>query len=155
MGSSVNCKLQSPPIAAGRSSGFTLIEVMVALMIVGIALPALMFQLGTQLDSTAVISDRAQAAWVAQDQLALLQLRQAAGETLSVGEWRGEVENAGRNWYWLRMAEPTPAPGLLRHSIRVADSEQAVSSIGSAQFSLDAYLMNTTMPLADQAGASP
>lgn len=137
------------------SAGFTLIEVMVALMIVGIALPALMFQIGTQLDNTGVINNRTRAAWVAQDQLALLQLRQAAGESLSAGEWRGEVENAGRRWYWLRVAEPTPAPGLLRHSIRVADSEQAVLSSGSAQFSLDAYLMTPLAPANHSAGVTP
>lgn len=126
---------------ARDNQGFTLIEVMVALMIVGIALPALMFQLGTQLDNTAVINTRTQASWIAQDQLALLQLRQAAGVSLGPGEWRGEVVASGRHWYWLRTAESTPAPGLLRHSIRVADSELGISSTQSAQFTLDAYLM--------------
>lgn len=111
-----------------RPAGFTLIEVMVALMIVGIALPALMFQLGTQLDSTRVINDRTQAAWIGQNQLALLQLRQAAGETLSAGEWQGESANGGRQWYWRRTAEPTPAPGVLRHTIRVYDSSTAMAS---------------------------
>ncbi|MDO8908586.1 MAG: type II secretion system minor pseudopilin GspI [Pseudohongiella sp.] len=149
---------QSPSLplrALSFDAGFTLIEVMVALMIVGIALPALMFQLGTQLDNTGVINDRTQAAWVAQDQLALLQLRQAAGEELPAGEWRGDVENAGRRWYWLRVAEATPAPGLLRHSIRVADSAQGVSSTQSAQFSLDAYLMRARFSGVDAAGAAP
>lgn len=124
-----------------QQQGFTLIEVMVALMIIGIALPALMLQLGTQLDGTQVINKRTQAAWVAQDQLALLQLRQAAGETLSAGEWQGEVLNGGRQWYWQRRAESTPAPGLLRHTIRVADDEQALLSADTALVSVDAYLM--------------
>jgi general secretion pathway protein I len=124
-----------------QQQGFTLIEVMVALMIIGIALPALMFQLGTQLDGTQVINNRTQAAWVAQDQLALLQLRQAAGETLSAGEWQGEVLYGDRQWYWQRRAESTPAPGLLRHTIRVADDEQALLSADTALVSVDAYLM--------------
>lgn len=124
-----------------QQQGFTLIEVMVALMIIGIALPALMLQLGTQLDGTQVINKRTQAAWVAQDQLALLQLRQAAGEMLSAGEWQGEVLNGGRQWYWQRRAESTPAPGLLRHTIRVADDEQALLSANTALVSVDAYLM--------------
>jgi general secretion pathway protein I len=124
-----------------QQQGFTLIEVMVALMIIGIALPALMLQLGTQLDGTQVINKRTQAAWVAPDQLALLQLRQAAGEMLSAGEWQGEVLNGGRQWYWQRRAESTPAPGLLRHTIRVADDEQALLSAETALVSVDAYLM--------------
>jgi general secretion pathway protein I len=124
-----------------QQQGFTLSELIVALMIIGIALPALMFQLGTQLDGTQVINNRTQAAWVAQDQLALLQLRQAAGETLSAGEWQGEVINGGRQWYWQRRAESTPAPGLLRHTIRVADDVQALLSAETALVSVDAYLM--------------
>lgn len=124
-----------------QQQGFTLIEVMVALMIIGIALPALMFQLGTQLDGTQVINNRTQAAWVAQDQLALLQLRQAAGETLSAGEWQGEVLYGDRQLYWQRRAESTPAPGLLRHTIRVADDEQALLSADTALVNVDAYLM--------------
>jgi len=137
-----------------RPAGFTLIEVMVALMIVGIALPALMFQLGTQLDSTQVINNRTQAAWIAQDQLALLHLRQAAGETLSAGEWQGESVNGGRQWYWRRTAEPTPAPGVLRHTIRVYDASTAMASADQALISLDAYLM-AAPPGVINAGGAP
>lgn len=136
-----------------RPAGFTLIEVMVALMIVGIALPALMFQLGTQLDSTRVINDRTQAAWIGQNQLALLQLRQAAGETLSAGEWQGESANGGRQWYWRRTAEPTPAPGVLRHTIRVYDAPTAMAAADQPLISLDAYLL-TSPPGAISAGGA-
>lgn len=127
--------IKRPPL------GFTLIEVMVALMIVGIALPALMFQLGTQLDGTQVINNRTQAAWIAQNQLALLHLRQAAGESLPAGEWQGESANGGRQWYWRRTAEPTPAPGVLRHTIRVYDAPTAMAAADQPLISLDAYLM--------------
>ena len=140
--------------SAREQRGFTLIEVMVALMIIGIALPALMFQLGTQVDATQVINNRTQAAWIAQDQLALLQLRQAAGETLSTGEWQGDLENAGRRWYWHRRAEATPAPGLLRHTIRVSDNLQTLSSADTALVSLDAYLM-TGVVAAQNTGVTP
>ena len=133
--------MNKPVPATGHSSGFTLIEVMVAMLIVGIALPALMFQLGSQADNSDRIHERTRASWVVQDQLVLLQLRQAAGAVLDAGEWRGESQMGGRTWYWLRIAEPTPAPGLLRHSIRVADSPQALSAADSAVYTLDAYLM--------------
>ncbi len=148
----MKCRL--PVRVTRRPAGFTLIEVMVALMIVGIALPALMFQLGTQLDSTRVINDRTQAAWIAQNQLALLQLRQAAGETLPAGEWQGESATGARQWYWRRTAEPTPAPGVLRHTIRVYDSSTAMASADQALISLDAYLL-TAPPGAISAGGAP
>lgn len=142
-----------------RQRGFTLIEVMVALMIVAIALPALMFQLGTQLDHSTVLSQRTLAAWVAQDQLALLQLRQAAGETLPPGEWRGEVQMAEQHWFWRRSAEPTPVPELLRHTIRVAHREQDVASTDSSLFTLDGYLSTTSLSTASlgtiSTGAEP
>lgn len=146
-------KWRLPVGVTRRTAGFTLIEVMVALMIVGIALPALMFQLGTQLDSTRVINDRTQAAWIAQNQLALLQLRQAAGEALPAGEWQGESATGARQWYWRRTAEPTPAPGVLRHTIRVYDSSTAMASADQALISLDAYLL-TAPPGAISAGGA-
>lgn len=136
-----------------RQLGFTLIEVMVALMIVGIALPALMFQLGTQLDGTQVINNRTQAAWIAQDQLALLHLRQAAGENLPAGEWQGESANGGRLWYWKRTAEPTPAPGVLRHTIRVYDAPTAMAAADQPLISLDAYLMAAPPGVINSGGA--
>jgi general secretion pathway protein I len=146
-------KRRQPNRAWCLSAGFTLIEVMVALMIVGIALPALMFQLGTQLDGTQVISNRTQAAWVAQDQLALLHLRQAAGENLPAGEWQGESANGGRQWYWRRTAEPTPAPGVLRHTIRVYDAPTAMVAADQPLISLDAYLMVTPPGVMSSGGA--
>ena len=51
-------------------SGFTLVEVMVALAIVAVAVPALLFALFQQLDGTEYLRNRSIANWVATDRLA-------------------------------------------------------------------------------------
>ncbi|MEX0740238.1 MAG: type II secretion system minor pseudopilin GspI [Pseudohongiella sp.] len=98
------------------SQGFTLVEVMVALFVVAVALPALMFQLGTQLSSTEVLRDKSIASWVAQDQLAIHKL-QSAGS--AAGELQGERQLAGREWPWSLTTEATPVPGMVRQTVSV------------------------------------
>lgn len=99
-----------------NAKGFTLVEVMVALFVVAVALPALMFQLGTQLSSAAVLQDKTLASWVAQDQLAMHRLQSSAN---AAGEWQGERQLAGRAWPWLLSTEATPVPGMTRQTLSV------------------------------------
>lgn len=99
-----------------QAQGFTLVEVMVALFVVAVALPALMFQLGSQLSSTEVLRDKTLASWVAQDQLAIQRLQSAGNVT---GELQGERVLAGRAWLWLMSTEATPVPGMMRQTLSV------------------------------------
>jgi len=136
---------------AGKSHrGFTLVEVMVALFIVALALPALMFQLGTQLDSVQNLQSRTVAAWVAQNQLALLQLRAGQGQLAVPGYSRGEAELAGTQWQWQMNIETTPVPGLLRHTIDVASALAPSDTL----MSLTAYLV-AGQPVDSSAGGLP
>lgn len=109
-------KSQPVEMARKQAQGFTLVEVMVALFVVAVALPALMFQLGTQLSSTEVLRDKTLASWVAQDQLALHRL-QSAGN--AAGELQGERLLAGREWPWLLSIEATPVSGMVRQTLSV------------------------------------
>ena len=54
--------------------GFTLVEVMVALAVVAVALPALLVTLSQQLDGLRYLEDRTHAQWVAANRLAELRL---------------------------------------------------------------------------------
>ena len=54
---------------AERSSGFTLIEVLVALVFIGLALPALTLRVQTILDNTSYMEEKAYAFWIAQNQM--------------------------------------------------------------------------------------
>ncbi len=96
--------------------GFTLVEVMVALFIVAVALPALMFQLGTQLSSSGALQDKTLASWVAQDQLAIHSL-QSGGNTAT--DLQGERLLAGREWPWQLSTQATPVPGMVRQTLSV------------------------------------
>lgn len=102
-----------------RNSGVMLVEVMVALLVVGIALPAILSQIIAQADATADLRDRSYAQWVAQNQLELIRLSYALDGELFTGEMSGEVEMASRVWYWRALSEPTEMEGMWRQTVEV------------------------------------
>lgn len=81
--------------------GFTLVEVMVALIIVAVALPAFLNLVMTQLDGTASIRDKTMAYWVAENELTRLRLLKKYGTDYRLpDEQRGTVTQAGMEWRW-------------------------------------------------------
>jgi general secretion pathway protein I len=114
------------------SAGFTLVEVMVALLVVGIALPALLSLIASQADGTADLRDRSYAQWIAQNQLETLRLSYALSEQMLKGEARGEVEMAERTWHWKAVSEQTELPGMWRQTVDVGGEpdETLVSLVG-------------------------
>ena len=93
------------------NTGFTLIEVLVALAIVGVALPALLFRVQTILDSASYIDEKNYAYWVAQNQLATLLLEKELTKTIPKGTQSDQVEFAGLSWYWHLEVTTTEMPG--------------------------------------------
>ena len=89
--------------------GFTLIEVMVALLLVTLALAAAV-ELGTgsarQLEA---MTQTTRAHWVAMNHLA--QLR-AARAYPAKGTTTGSVQEQGRRWYWKQLVHDGPESGL-------------------------------------------
>ena len=75
--------------------GFTLVEVMVALAVVAVALPALLLTLSQQLDGLRYLEDRTHAQWVAANRLAELRLVVGAKGSLQTGRMSGTEEMAG------------------------------------------------------------
>ncbi|MCH1610617.1 MAG: type II secretion system minor pseudopilin GspI [Luminiphilus sp.] len=116
-------RLTRPSTLQKRGSGFTLVEVMVALAVVAVALPALLLTLSQQLDGVRYLDDRAQAQWVAANRLAELRLILTAKGTLQSGTLSGTEELAGREWYWWSEGVETQLPGFFRYEITVADNE--------------------------------
>jgi general secretion pathway protein I len=116
--------------ARSANAGFTLVEVMVALLVVGIALPALLSQIASQADGTAALRDRSYAQWVAQNQLETLRLSHALAEQRLQGKASGEVEMAGRTWYWQAESEETELPGMWRQTVTVGgERDEALVSL--------------------------
>jgi len=100
--------------------GFTLIEVMVALAVVAIALPALLFLLFQQLDGAEYLRQRSVASWIAEDKLGELRLVVARQGALPDGEITGETEVLDQDWSWWIDQEGTEVPGFIRVEINVA-----------------------------------
>ena len=126
-----------PPTLQKRGSGFTLVEVMVALAVVAVALPALLLTLSQQLDAVRYLDDRAQAQWVAANRLAELRLILTAKGTLQNGTLSGTEELAGREWYWWSEGVETQLPGFFRYEITVANNE---AGRDAPLHTLDGYL---------------
>lgn len=99
-------------------AGFTLIEVMVALLVFGLAALALVRLQGAGIRGTAVVD----AATVAQ-----IVARNVAVEAMTdprppaAGRSEGVEVNAGRRWRWVREVRPTGNASILRIDVRVAD----------------------------------
>ena len=108
--------------------GFTLVEVMVALAVVAVALPALLLTLSQQLDGLRYLEDRTHAQWVAANRLAELRLVAGAKGSLQTGRVSGTEELAGRSWYWWSEGVETEVPGFFRYEIVVSDQEDGEAS---------------------------
>lgn len=112
--------------------GFTLIEVMVALAVVGLALPALLFQVMGNVDNEAYLRDKALAQWVAENRLAETRLMRTMGQRVLSGSATGSEEMAGRSWQWHIQSQPTSVDGMRRLQIEVSprDGDKLVALVG-------------------------
>ena len=86
-------------LLAKKSSGFTLIEVMVALTIIAISLGALLSTSGTQAFSATYLKQKTLAHWVALNELAQLSTENTFPDT---GESKGSTSMANHDWHWTR-----------------------------------------------------
>jgi general secretion pathway protein I len=92
-----------------RESGFTLIEMLVALAIFSLAALALLRLEGATVSNTALLQEQAVAQLVA---------RNIAVETItdpvapSYGATGGETSNGGRRWRWVRNTGRSPEPRI-------------------------------------------
>ena len=121
----------------GQQVGFTLIEVMVALTVVAVTLPALLFLLSQQIDGTAYLRDRSVAQWVAADRVAEVRLVTGKLRRAESGVIAGESVRAGRTWYWRSEIQETPVPGFMRLTVTVTGED---ADDDSSLFTLDAFL---------------
>jgi len=111
-----------------RQGGFTLLEAMIALMIVAMALPALITLVMTQLDGSAAIRDKTYAYWVAENQLTRIRLLQQQKAKKALPDYKvpekdsGTVDMVGLRWQWQLKTiamDTMPVPGFKRVEIAV------------------------------------
>lgn len=132
--------------------GFTLVEVMVALAVVAIALPALLLALSQQVDATAYLRDKSLARMVAANKLVELRILSRASQGLPSGERSGVTTMAGREWYWWLNSKPTVSDNLLQFEIDVAATEAPEEA---PLFTLLAYLSSDFQGASGDDSASP
>ncbi len=82
-----------------KNTGFTLIEVMVALTIIAISLGALLSTSGSQASSATYLKQKTLAHWVALNELTQLNISKTFPDT---GEEKGSTSMANHDWYWIR-----------------------------------------------------
>jgi general secretion pathway protein I len=112
-----------------RPTGFTLIEVLVALVIVALGLMAAFGQVNQTLTTASRLRDKTFANWVALNQLTAQRL---LGEFPAIGSSSGETEMGRAKWRYTVKVEQTDFEDLRQINVSVAfadDPEQIVTSI--------------------------
>jgi general secretion pathway protein I len=125
-----------------RSSGFTLIEVMVALMIVAVALPALLSLVVTQMDSAGSIRETSYAYWVAENQLNRYKLLQQLKRQKTLPDYQlpekedGKDKMLNQEWRWQftsKEMDTLEVKGFKRIEVVVWPANSPVSATGINQ----------------------
>lgn len=102
----------------GRVYGFTLIEVLVALVIVAFGMSALLAALSSSADNISALREKTLAEWVALNQIADARLLASPPPP---GSAEGDVKGFGNgDWHWRRDVIAIDAiPGMLEIAVRV------------------------------------
>ncbi|WP_449556072.1 type II secretion system minor pseudopilin GspI [Huaxiibacter chinensis] len=108
-----------------KQDGMTLIEVMVALLILASAGLALIKTSQEQVRNLDYLQQKQIASWVADNQLTLMKLSPESG----VAGRKGESLQLGRFWYWHARQVPTSQPGMVAIEMAVYDRPDATSPL--------------------------
>lgn len=98
-------------------SGFTLIEVVIAIAVVSVAMVTLVESLGVYLNNTQNMKERVLAQWVAKN---VMNKEWLAKKTqISTGVKTGQEPMANNNWYWKREIKETSTKGFYTYDVDV------------------------------------
>ncbi|MGV6810267.1 MAG: type II secretion system minor pseudopilin GspI [bacterium] len=129
-----NKSLLVTPLAPKKKqqTGFTLVEVIVALAVVAVALGAIVQTVGNANRNAARLTEETLARWVASNHLTRLRLAKTWAD---VGTQTGEETMAGQTWYWQQTVTQTPDANLRKIEIQVGLQEAAPSAFMTAYLS--------------------
>ena len=117
------------PGARPASRGFTLLEVMVALLIVALGIVGLFNQIIGISAGTIQMKERTLASWVALNEITRVRI---SGELPDVGEFDGDVEFASAEYRWQARVSETGVDQLRRIDIDVSYLDDPDNVIGRA-----------------------
>ncbi len=101
--------------------GFTLLEVLVALVVLALALLALSRTASNAVSAFGVTRERVLASWIASNVLTETRLREPLPDP---GKRDGRLKFAGRDWRWELVIQATEEPGIRRLDVRVFSQAQ-------------------------------
>lgn len=99
-----------------RSRGFTLVEVLAALVIVALGMGAVLATLGSSASTVAYLREKTLAQWIALNRIATTRL---SGALPGVGTSNGTIVYAGTRWRWRQKVSTAHVPGLYRIDVSV------------------------------------
>lgn len=112
----------------GRQTGFTLLEVLVALVIVALGLMAAFGQVNQSLTVASRLREKTLANLIAVNEMTRLRI---AGEFPAIGTRSDEVEMASTDWRYTIKVVKTPDEALRRVDISVAFAERPDAVVSS------------------------
>lgn len=99
-----------------RRRGFTLLEVLIALVVLSLALTALVHAASVSTRDFGDLRERSYAGWIAANVLTELRLKERAP---APGRRDGQQRYAGREWFWRVEIEGTQEPRIRRVEVHV------------------------------------
>ena len=112
--------------------GFTLLEVIIAIALIAIALPAFLFSMAQVSNSTADTTRDSIAYWIAYNQMETIKLEHRLTERFKKGESTGQAEMAGQRWDWRVITVESELPDMWRVTVQtgLADTDSPVEIVG-------------------------
>lgn len=111
------------------AGGFTLIEILVALVVVAVALGAIVAETGNYVGNAAHMRDRTIAHWVAMNRVAE---QHVASDWPATGDTTGTALMAEREWYWKMTVSETEDSDVRRIDVEVRAARDAEKPAASA-----------------------
>ncbi len=110
-----------PPETGASQTGFTLMEVLVALTIIAVALAALLKSVSEGTRNAGYLRDKTLAHWVAMNRITEEQVRDQWPAT---GRKEGESRMGKRDWHWTLIVSETPDADMRRLEVEVRYEEE-------------------------------
>ncbi len=104
-------------IRSQTRAGFTLLEVMIALVIVGLTLLAMAGKMGSMLNAANTMRNYTYASWIAHNKITEMRLANVVPEVSSSS---GEVRYAGVDWAWRAVVSETGVENLYRVDVSIS-----------------------------------
>jgi general secretion pathway protein I len=112
-----------------KSRGFTLIEVLVALVIVAVGMSVVMGTLTSSAKAVSYMQDKTFAEWVALNQISSVRVALTApGQLPPTGNTNGDVDFANRKWHWRQEIVASQVAGILRIDVKVRPKDVGSTS---------------------------